>query len=79
MNITVRNSFHGTSASCTPLETYTAQSGQPCAVIALEDWTRMGRELCGMKGCTCNSMSLGRIGTGDDGIEYACVLPSAAL
>lgn len=73
MKITITNDFHGTSSSFEPVETYISENGQPCAVVADEDWLRMNRELCGMPDCRCARLSTGALGQGDDGVRYACV------
>jgi hypothetical protein len=61
MTITARNEFHGTSVSVRP-----AQNGS----LSLGQVAKIRRELCGMKGCSCRTVTRASEANGDRvGIE----------
>ena len=74
MQLTIQNTFHGTVAHATPLETYTSAGDQMCAVLSYSDLARLQEELCGMSDCSCSKIP--GWGVGEDDVVYAIVTES---
>lgn len=68
MQIIIRNDFHATETEVTPLETYSLESGQMCAVIPFTEYERARDALCDMSDCRCGKVP--GIGFDDDGTRY---------
>ncbi|EFL84817.1 hypothetical protein HMPREF0326_02679 [Desulfovibrio sp. 3_1_syn3] len=68
MKITITNDFHGTAVEVVPTETYTLESGQPCAVLPYTEYLRARKALCGMHDCSC--LKVPGTGFGSDGVRY---------
>ncbi|WP_022655976.1 hypothetical protein [uncultured Desulfovibrio sp.] len=67
MKITIINDFHGSSVEVIPIESYTLESGQACAVLPYAEYQHARKVLCGMSNCNC--MMPGN-GLGYDGVRY---------